>query len=42
MYAPTLSQQFINAIHMQMPQHSSKLIQKTNYLLNDLLEDIIN
>ena len=34
MYAPTLSQQFINAIHMQMLQHSSKLIQKNNYLLN--------
>ena len=44
MYAPTLSQPFINAIHMQMLQHSSKLIQKNNYLLNSFqfIKDIIN
>ena len=44
MYTSTLSQKFINAIHMQMLQHSLKLIQKNNYLLNhfNLLQDIIN
>ena len=33
MNATTLSQQFINAIHMQMLQDSSKLIHKNNSLL---------
>ena len=34
MNATTLSQQFINVSHMQILQHSSKLIHKNNYLLN--------
>ena len=34
MNATTLSQQFINASHMQMLQHSLTLIHKTNFLPN--------